>query len=80
LENDPDDPDGIIYLPELVEVRELAVKLAMKPFKIVAELMELGRFKHADESIDFETASIIARKHGRKAVRCQWVDGRGVDC
>jgi hypothetical protein len=35
----------------------------------VADLLALERFKNADEAIDFETASIIARKHGYRAKR-----------
>jgi hypothetical protein len=36
----------------------------VKPFRIVAELLELKIFKHANELIDFTTADNIARKHG----------------
>jgi hypothetical protein len=39
----------------------------VKPFKIVAELLAMEQFKNADEVIDFETASVIARKHGYQA-------------
>jgi hypothetical protein len=36
----------------------------------VADLLEMRRFKHADETIDFETASKVARNYGYQAVRC----------
>ena len=35
--------------------------------KVVAELLALKHFKNADEEVDFETASVIARKHGYRA-------------
>ena len=45
-------------------MKDFAEQLGVKPFRIVAELMELRIFKYADESIDFATAARIARKHG----------------
>jgi hypothetical protein len=33
-------------------------------FKVVAEVLELGIFKHTDELIDFSTTAIIGNKHG----------------
>ena len=51
-------------MPDSIMVRELAVLLELKPFKVVAEVLELGIFKHADDLIDFPTASRIAGKHG----------------
>ena len=38
--------------------------IGLKPFKVVAALMELRLFKHADEFIDFSTAAIVANQHG----------------
>jgi translation initiation factor IF-2 len=64
-----DNPGRSIYLLEQVVVRDLASALGVKPFKIVGELLELKQFKNADDEIDFETASIIARKHGYRAER-----------
>jgi translation initiation factor IF-2 len=62
-----DEPGKTIYLPDLVVVRDLASAIGVKPFKIVADLLGLEQFKNADEEVDFETASIIARKHGYRA-------------
>lgn len=45
-------------------VKELATALRIKPFKVIADLMELKHFKTADDNIDFDTASLVARKHG----------------
>ena len=50
-------------------MKELAGLLGVKPFKLVAEMLELGIFKHADELIDFSTAAAIAAKHGFVAER-----------
>lgn len=58
-----------IYLLERVVVRDLASSIGVKPFKIVANLLALEQFKTADEEVDFETASIIARNHGYRAER-----------
>jgi len=63
----PEDPAKTIYLPEVVVVKDLASAMGAKPFRIVAELLALKQFKTADEEVDFETASIIARNHGYQA-------------
>ncbi len=38
--------------------------MGVKAFKLVAELLELRIFKHADDLIDFSTAATIGNKHG----------------
>lgn len=64
---EPQDHDKTIFVPSYIEVRELAQAMKLKPFKVIADLMELKIFKHADELIDFETAANIAQKHGFQA-------------
>jgi len=61
---DPGGEDKTIFVPGYIEVRELAEAVKLKPFRVVADLMELKIFKHAEELIDFETASKIAQNHG----------------
>jgi len=61
---EPGEPDGRIFLPDYIEVKDLAGLLGLKPFKVVADLLALRIFKHADEWIDFSTAATIARNHG----------------
>src|SRR4051812_42679776 len=39
----------------------------MRPFNVVADLLEFGHFKRADETIHFEVAWLIACKHGYEA-------------
>lgn len=58
-----------IYLLDPVVVRDLASAIQVKPFKVVADLMELRIFRSPDETVDFETAAIVARKHGYRAER-----------
>lgn len=45
-------------------MKELAELLGLKPFKVVADLLELGIFKHADELIDFLAAASVGNKRG----------------
>lgn len=61
---EPGEPDNRIFVADYIEVRELAALLGLKPFKVVAEVLELGIFKHADELIDFSTAAKIGNQHG----------------
>ena len=54
-------------MPEYIEINELAELLQLRPFKVVADVLALGIFRHADELVDFSTAAAIAAKHGRTA-------------
>ena len=56
-EDQPDDPDRIVVLPDSIVVRELAASLGKKQFEIVADLLDMRLFNCADDVIDFETAS-----------------------
>jgi translation initiation factor IF-2 len=69
LEDDDDDSGKTIHIPDTVAVKELAAKLALRPFKVVGDLLELGEFKYPEDNIDFETAWLVAKKHGFNAVR-----------
>jgi hypothetical protein len=61
---DPGQPGDRIFVPDYIEVKALASLLQLKPFKVVAEVLALGIFKHADDLLDFSTAAAIAGKHG----------------
>jgi hypothetical protein len=52
-----------------VVVRDLASAIHVKPFKVIADLMELKIFKFPHDTVDFQTAAIVARKHGYRAER-----------
>jgi len=69
IEDQPDEPERRILLSDPVVVRDLAMLLNVKPFRIVARLMELRQFKRPDETIDFATASFIAGEYGYEAER-----------
>jgi len=45
-------------------VRELAVQLKQKPFKIIADLMELGVFANVNQAIDEKIAQQLCAKYG----------------
>ena len=66
---EPGEPVRRIFLADYVVVKDLADLLGLKPFKVVADVLHLGQFKHAEELIEFSTAEIIAQKHGYVAER-----------
>src|SRR3974390_2748959 len=66
---EPEDPGKRVILSKYIEIRELAKLLGLKPFQVVAQVLELGIFRHADGLIDFPIAAAIAQKHGFVAER-----------
>jgi Translation initiation factor IF-2, N-terminal region len=62
---------GVLTIPKRISISQLATLLGQKPFRIVAELMNLGFFLSASEELSFETASLIARKCGFLAKRAE---------
>jgi len=69
LEDQPGDPRRVVYLLEPTVVRDLASAIGLKPFHVVADLMDLRLFKGPDDMVDFDTASVVARRHGYRAER-----------
>ena len=61
---EPGDPNRRIFVGSYIEVAELAELLGLKPFKVVADLLEMRIFKHANQLIDFSTAAKIASRRG----------------
>jgi len=61
---EPGGEDKTIFVAGYIEVRELAEAMKLKPFRVIADLIELKIFKHTEELIDFETAAKVAQKHG----------------
>jgi len=66
---EPGEPGRRVLVPEHIAVKDLAGLLELKPFRVVAEIMDFGQFKHADDVIDFslcrddrEKAWILAEK------------------
>src|SRR5262245_56414343 len=63
LEDQPsDEPHIDIHDP--VVVRDLASALRQKPFKIIADLLEVGEFANVRGTVGFEMASKVAWKYG----------------
>jgi translation initiation factor IF-2 len=59
----PADAEVITIKPPIV-VRELAEQLKQKPFKIIADLMELNVFANVNQAIDEAVAQKICAKYG----------------
>jgi translation initiation factor IF-2 len=54
----------IIHLKPPIIVRDFAVALGLKPFKLISELMEMNIFASMNQSIDEAVANKLAEKHG----------------
>ena len=63
--NLPADAPTIHIKPPII-VRDLAEQMKLKPFKIIADLMELGVFANVNQAIDEPTAQKVAAKNGWK--------------
>ncbi|MFN7141476.1 MAG: translation initiation factor IF-2, partial [Limisphaerales bacterium] len=61
----PSDAEVIIIKPPIV-VRDLAERLKIKPFKLIADLMEMGVFANVNQSIDEAVAQKVCAKYGKK--------------
>ena len=63
----PDSPHGWCVTepcPEQVTVKFLANLLRVKPFNVVADLLNLGIVANIDQAMPFETALEVLRHHG----------------
>ncbi|HAV64281.1 MAG TPA: translation initiation factor IF-2, partial [Verrucomicrobiales bacterium] len=56
----------IISLKPPVIVRDLADKMSIKPFKLIADLMELGVFANVNQAVDDAIAKKVCAKYGFK--------------
>lgn len=56
----------IISLKPPVIVRDLANNLGIKPFKLIADLMEVGVFSNVNQAVDDQIARQICAKYGFK--------------
>ena len=54
----------LIIIKPPIAVRELAGQLKQKPFKIIADLMELGVFANVNQAIDEKIAQQLCAKYG----------------
>lgn len=60
---------SVVYLPDSITVRELALHLNQKPFVLVAVLMVLGRFVSIQEHLTFAEAASLCAQFGTIAQR-----------
>ncbi len=60
---------GDLLVSEHSTAKELAGLLRQKPFKIIADAMQLGVFATVNQPLGFDTISQIARKYGYLAKR-----------
>jgi len=54
----------VIHAKPPIIVRDFAVALGLKPFKLISELMEMSIFASMNQSIDEAVANTLAEKHG----------------
>ncbi|MGJ8651904.1 MAG: translation initiation factor IF-2 [Opitutaceae bacterium] len=54
----------IIHVKPPIVVRDFAVQLELKPFKLISELMEMGIFASMNQTIEEPVATQIAKRHG----------------
>jgi hypothetical protein len=60
---------GDLFVSDHTTVRELAALLGQKPFKIIADAMQLGVFATVNQSLGFKASAQIAEKYGYAAKR-----------
>jgi hypothetical protein len=53
-----------VLIPDSIVVMELANIAGQKPFKIIADLMEIGIFANLKQRVAFEAASQVLKKYG----------------
>lgn len=54
----------IIHIKPPIVVRDFAIEIGLKPFKLISELMEMGIFASMNQTIEEALAQQIADRHG----------------
>ncbi|MBI2453552.1 translation initiation factor IF-2 N-terminal domain-containing protein, partial [Candidatus Peregrinibacteria bacterium] len=62
-------PDAEVEISEAITVKEFSEKTGLNPVKIIGELMKNGILANINQTIDYETASILADDFGIKIKR-----------
>jgi translation initiation factor IF-2 len=70
--------EKIIHLKPPIVVKDLAEKMGLKPFKVIADLIAFKVFVTADKVIELEIAEKVCEKHGWKLEREKREKGAGV--
>ena len=58
-----------VFVPEIITVQELANRIAEKTADVVKVLMKMGVMANATQSLEADTAELVARELGHKVVR-----------
>ena len=53
-----------LHVKPPIVVRDFALELGLKPFKLISELMEMGIFASMNQTIEESTAKLLASRHG----------------
>ncbi|MES2597125.1 MAG: translation initiation factor IF-2 [Verrucomicrobiota bacterium] len=71
--------EKIIHLKPPIIVKDLAEKMGLRPFKVIADLINLKVFvANADKAIELEVAEKVCEKHGFRLEREKREKGGGV--
>lgn len=54
----------VVTVKPPIVVKEFALEIGLKPFKLISELMEMGIFSSMNQNIDEEVAVKLAERHG----------------
>ena len=68
----------VIHLKSPIIVRDLAERMGLKPFKLVADLMAMDIFVNQNQTIEADVATKIAEKHGFTFEREKRDKGTGI--
>lgn len=78
LSSEDGQDDRVLHLKPPVIVKDLADKMGVKPFKLIADLIGFKVFVTADKAIELDVAEKLAEKHGWKIEREKREKGGGV--
>lgn len=60
----PASTGGTLHVKPPIVVRDFALQMEIKPFRLISELMEMGIFASMNQTIEENIAQAIAKKHG----------------
>jgi len=77
-ETDANDGRKVVHLKPPIIVKELAEQLGLKPFQLIADLMELNIFAAINQAIEPDVAAQVCERHGAIFEREKRQSGGGV--
>jgi len=75
---EPVDDRKVIHIKPPIIVKDLATQLELKPFQLIADLMELNIFASINQAIEPDVAAKVCEKHGAIFERDKRKTGEGV--